>query len=241
MSTNETAVVLADSGGVVRAWNEAATALFGWSADDVVGRRLDVIVPEPFRDAHWAGFDAVMAGGPPRIEGMAAHLPVQCADGEVRAFPGRLAVVRDAHGAAVGAVGTYLPRRGDEEPFTPVGGVWPRVRRVVTDLGVPDPAADAAFWTGLFAMDTPMDLGWVVNHRTPQGHQVQLMSRDASAPEDPAVSVEVTGVAMLDQVHAEAVAAGYEIVHPLTDEPWGVRRFFVRTPQGVVVNVLAHP
>lgn len=237
----ETAVVFADAGGVVRGWNEAATTLFGWPAEEVLGHRLDVIVPEPCRDAHWARFEAVMAGSAARVEGTGAHLPVRCADGEVRAFAGRLAVVRDALGVAVGAIATYLPRSGEEEPFTPLGGAWPRVRRIVTNLPVADPAADAAFWTGLFAMDTPMDLGWVVNHRTPQGQQVQLMSGDATAPEVSAVSVEVAGVAMLEQVHAEAVAAGYEIVHPLTDEPWGVRRFFVRTPQGVVVNVLAHP
>jgi hypothetical protein len=29
-------------------------------------------------------------------------------------------------------------------------------------------------------------------------------------------------------------------VHPLTDEPWRVRRFFARDPNGVVVNVLSH-
>jgi catechol 2,3-dioxygenase-like lactoylglutathione lyase family enzyme len=31
---------------------------------------------------------------------------------------------------------------------------------------------------------------------------------------------------------------GYEIVHPLTDEPWGVRRFFVRAPDGNVLNIV---
>lgn len=236
----DTAVVLADPGGVVRNWNEAATALFGHRADDVLGERLDVIVPEPYREAHWARFDAVMAGAPPRIEGASANLPVLCADGEVRAFPGRLSAVRDPFDVPVGALATYGPRRGDEQPFTPVGGSWPRVQRIVANLPVPDPSADAAFWTGLFAMETPMDLGWVVNHRS-RGAQVQLVSRDASAVEDSAVSVEVVSAAVLERVHAEAVEAGYEIVHPLRDEPWGVRRFFVRTPQGVVVNVLAHP
>lgn len=108
------------------------------------------------------------------------------------------------------------------------------VNRIVANLAVADPAADAPFWTGLLGLETPMDMGWIVNHRS--GHsQVQLISRDATAPEDSRVSVEVDDV---DAVHAQAVAAGYEIVHPLTDEPWGVRRFFVRTPQGVVVNVL---
>ena len=33
---------------------------------------------------------------------------------------------------------------------------------------------------------------------------------------------------------------GHEIVHPLTDEPWGVRRFFVRDPDGNVVNIVSH-
>jgi len=32
----------------------------------------------------------------------------------------------------------------------------------------------------------------------------------------------------------------YEIVHPLTQEPWGVRRFFVRDPDGNVINVVSH-
>lgn len=111
------------------------------------------------------------------------------------------------------------------------------VRRIVPNLTVADPAADAPFWTGLLGLETPMDMGWVVNHRAADGWQVQLISRDATAPEDSRVSVEVDDV---DVVHGQAVAAGYEIVHPLTDEPWGVRRFFVRTPQGVVVNVLSH-
>ena len=51
------------------------------------------------------------------------------------------------------------------------------------------------------------------------------------------VSIEVDDV---DAVHAAAERAGYEIVHPLTDEPWGVRRFFVRDPNGTVLNILSH-
>ena len=114
-----------------------------------------------------------------------------------------------------------------------------RVVRVVANLPVRDPAVDAPFWDGLLGMTTAYDAGWIVNHRSGPS-QVQLVSGDATAPEDSAVSVEVASPAALAEVHAEAVAAGLEIVHPLTDEPWGVRRFFVRTPGGVVVNVLAH-
>jgi predicted enzyme related to lactoylglutathione lyase len=49
--------------------------------------------------------------------------------------------------------------------------------------------------------------------------------------------VEVDDV---DGAHAAAVSAGLRIVHPLTDEEWGVRRFFFEDPSGNVVNVLSH-
>jgi uncharacterized glyoxalase superfamily protein PhnB len=64
------------------------------------------------------------------------------------------------------------------------------------------------------------------------------MRDDASAAVQPDVSIEVDDV---DAVHAAAVSRGYEIVHPLTDEPWGVRRFFVRDASGTVLNILSHP
>jgi len=51
------------------------------------------------------------------------------------------------------------------------------------------------------------------------------------------MSIEVADV---DAVHAQAVRRGDDVIYPLTDEPWGVRRFFVRDPSGVVVNVLGH-
>jgi uncharacterized glyoxalase superfamily protein PhnB len=63
------------------------------------------------------------------------------------------------------------------------------------------------------------------------------MAQDATAPVAPDVSVEVDDV---DGAYAAARAAGHEIVHPLTDEPWGVRRFFVRDPHGKVINILGH-
>ena len=44
----------------------------------------------------------------------------------------------------------------------------------------------------------------------------------------------------VDLLHEEAVRRGLEIVYPLTDEPWGIRRFFVRDPDGVVINVAMH-
>ena len=113
------------------------------------------------------------------------------------------------------------------------------VRRVVPDLHAEDPTASAEFYAEVLGLEIAMDLGWVVAYAAPDNPAAQIivMSEDASAPVNPDVSVEVDDV---DTAHAAAQRLGCEIVHPLTDEPWGVRRFFVRDPNGKVVNVLSH-
>lgn len=63
------------------------------------------------------------------------------------------------------------------------------------------------------------------------------MTLDVNAHVHPEVSIEVDD---LDQVYERAVASGADIVYPLTDEPWGLRRFFVRDPNGAIINVTQH-
>jgi uncharacterized glyoxalase superfamily protein PhnB len=84
-----------------------------------------------------------------------------------------------------------------------------------------------------------MDLGWVVTLASPVNPAVQLsvMAQDRTAPVTPDLSIEVADV---DAAYAAMRERGAQIVHPLTDEEWGVRRFFVRDPDGHVVNVLGH-
>jgi catechol 2,3-dioxygenase-like lactoylglutathione lyase family enzyme len=113
------------------------------------------------------------------------------------------------------------------------------VRRVVPDITTERIEESREFYIGLLGFEVAMDMDWVVTLVSPVNRtaQVILMTRDARAPLHPQMSVEVTNV---DAVHAEAVRRGEDVVYPLTDEPWGVRRFFVRDPSGVVVNVLGH-
>jgi predicted enzyme related to lactoylglutathione lyase len=113
------------------------------------------------------------------------------------------------------------------------------VRRIVPDLHGDDLAGSHAFYEGVIGLELGMDMGWIATFVSPANPtaQVTVMRNDATAPVAPDVSIEVDDV---DAVHARAVEAGHEIVHPLTDEPWGVRRFFVRDPNGAVINVLQH-
>lgn len=114
------------------------------------------------------------------------------------------------------------------------------VRRIVPDLHAAEPADSRAFYVDVLGLEVAMDHGWITTFAAPEDPKVQLsvMREDASAPASPDVSIEVDDV---DAVHATAVRLGHEIVHPLTDEPWGVRRFFVRDPSGALINVLGHP
>jgi PAS domain S-box-containing protein len=57
------AVVFADREGLIRVWNAGAESVFGYSAHEVLGRRLDVLIPERLRSAHWAAFDAAIETG----------------------------------------------------------------------------------------------------------------------------------------------------------------------------------
>jgi catechol 2,3-dioxygenase-like lactoylglutathione lyase family enzyme len=114
------------------------------------------------------------------------------------------------------------------------------VRRIVPDFEAREPDAGRAFYVDVLGLEVAMDLGWIVTYSAPGNPAAQLsvMRRDASAALQPDASIEVDDV---DAVHAAAQRLGYEIVHPLTDEPWGVRRFFVRDPNGKVLNILTHP
>jgi catechol 2,3-dioxygenase-like lactoylglutathione lyase family enzyme len=113
------------------------------------------------------------------------------------------------------------------------------IRRVVPDIASERFGESRDFYVGLLGFEVAMETDWIMTFVSPANPtaQVSVMKRDATADVQPHVSIEVADV---DAVHARALRRGDDIAYPLTDEPWGVRRFFVRDPNGTVVNVLAH-
>lgn len=114
-----------------------------------------------------------------------------------------------------------------------------RPRKVVANLNVADVQEAKAFYQDFLGLSVEeFSLGWVARFTSPDGEvSVQLVSGDATSRVDSDLSLMVDDV---DAAYAEALAAGHEIVHPLTTEAWGPRRFFVRAPDGHVVNVVQH-
>jgi catechol 2,3-dioxygenase-like lactoylglutathione lyase family enzyme len=114
-----------------------------------------------------------------------------------------------------------------------------RTTRITTNLPVADIEAAKSFYTDYLGLSTEeFNMGWVARFTSPDtGANVQLVTRDKTAPEDSAISVHTDDV---DAAYAEARELGYEIVHPLATESWGVRRFFLRAPDGTLVNIVDH-
>jgi catechol 2,3-dioxygenase-like lactoylglutathione lyase family enzyme len=95
-----------------------------------------------------------------------------------------------------------------------------------------------AFYNEVIGLDGGDGLDWILFFGTDQPEvQLSVMKLDIKARVHPDVSIEVDDV---DDVYERARAAGAEIVYPLTDEDWGLRRFFVRDPNGAVLNVTQH-
>jgi catechol 2,3-dioxygenase-like lactoylglutathione lyase family enzyme len=113
------------------------------------------------------------------------------------------------------------------------------IRRVVPDITSERMDQSRSFYADFLGFHVAMDLGWVITLTSPSNPtaQVILLRADKTGHARPQISIEVDDV---DEVYAKAIERGLQIVYPLTDEPWGVRRFFVADPNGVVLNVLSH-
>jgi PAS domain S-box-containing protein len=110
------AIVVAGADGIITWWSPGAEALFGHSVAAAVGHSLDLIVPDALRARHWAGFRRAMEA--PQVKDLAADIPVLCADGQVKEFAGRLLVLSDGLGAALGAMGIFAaPGTTGIKPF----------------------------------------------------------------------------------------------------------------------------
>jgi catechol 2,3-dioxygenase-like lactoylglutathione lyase family enzyme len=111
------------------------------------------------------------------------------------------------------------------------------IDRAVPNIRSERPAETRDFFVELLGLEVAMDIGWVVTVASPDNPlvQVNIIGNDDMAA--PGISV---GVADVDAVHAKAVEGGFDVVYPLRDEEWGVRRFMLREPSGTIVNVVSH-
>jgi PAS domain S-box-containing protein len=111
------AVVATDCEGIIRAWNPGAERIFGYRADEALGRSLDIIIPERLRARHWESFRQVMALGESRYgEGDLLSVPGVRKDGHQISLEFTIVSLKDAQSrmAGVAAVIRDVTKRFEE-------------------------------------------------------------------------------------------------------------------------------
>ena len=117
------------------------------------------------------------------------------------------------------------------------------IPRIVPYLESGDFDAVKAFYVGVLGLEVAMeepgsDFLGLSSPDNPSA-QIVVAAEGVEKPQ-PRMGIDLGSPGAVDAAHDAAVRDGLEVVYPLTDEPWGIRRFFVKDPTGAVVSVLAH-
>jgi catechol 2,3-dioxygenase-like lactoylglutathione lyase family enzyme len=115
-----------------------------------------------------------------------------------------------------------------------------QINRIHPYGGMADLDASRRFYVDVLGLEVAME-DPVLVLRAPTNPSAQLIICPPGFENpQPNFGIDLDDRAAVDIVHAEAGRRGLNVVYPLSDEPWGVHRFFVEDPGGSIVNILAH-
>ena len=103
------------------------------------------------------------------------------------------------------------------------------VKRIVTNIATEQVGSAHAFYCGVLGMSVAMDLGWILTFAADgaAAPQVSVAKEGGSGTQVPDISIEVDN---LDEIYERVRAGGFSVEYGPVNEPWGVRRFYVRAP-----------
>jgi len=114
-----------------------------------------------------------------------------------------------------------------------------KVKRIVANIHTDHIEAAKKFYEGVLGLKVLMDHGWIrtYGNETMMGIQISFANEGGSGTLTPDLSIEVDDVAT---AFTRMKEAGFKIEYGSINEPWGVRRFYVRDPFGKLINTLSH-
>ena len=114
-----------------------------------------------------------------------------------------------------------------------------KVKRIVANIETKNTSRAQRFYSDILGLDILMDMDWIATYgsTTKMTVQMSFMNEGGSGTPVPDLSIEVDDVA---EAFKRMKKARFKIEYPLTEEPWGVRRFYVRDPFGRLINILEH-
>lgn len=113
------------------------------------------------------------------------------------------------------------------------------VKRIVANIDTQNLEAAKSFYQDVLELNLLMDHGWIATYGLDREMSIQISfaSEGGSHTPTPDLSIEVDNV---DAIFEQMKKAGFQIEYGPVNEPWGVRRFYVRDPYGKLVNILTH-
>jgi PAS domain S-box-containing protein len=100
------AIIVGDREGLVRLWNAGAQTMFGWSAEEALGKSMDMIIPEKHRPRHWEGYDRVMGTGVTKYGRNLLAVPALTKDGRRISIEFNVVLLKDVEGRVLGIAAT---------------------------------------------------------------------------------------------------------------------------------------
>ena len=98
----QVAVIYGDAGGIMRLWNKGAEEIFGWTAEEAIGRSMDLVIPEKHRATHWEGYDRVMKTGVSKYGNTVLAVPALTKDGRRVSIEFSVVLLKAPNGGVVG-------------------------------------------------------------------------------------------------------------------------------------------
>ncbi|WP_223605423.1 VOC family protein [Chryseobacterium sp. OSA05B] len=113
------------------------------------------------------------------------------------------------------------------------------IKRIVANIKSEDLSKADLFYNEILGLEILMDHGWIKTFGNDEEARVQISfaTQGGNDTEVPLLSIEVDNV---DELYDKIKQAGFEITYGITDEDWGVRRFYVKDPFGNLINLLSH-
>ncbi|MBF0380636.1 MAG: diguanylate cyclase [Magnetococcales bacterium] len=79
--TAHDAIISIDENGIISLWNSGAIKIFGYQAEEMIGRPISKLIPERYKQQHLAGIERVNSTGSSRVIGSVMELPGVHKDG----------------------------------------------------------------------------------------------------------------------------------------------------------------
>ena len=98
------AIIVADAHEKIVLWNPAATRIFGYTAEEALGKTLDLIVPERQRHKHNEGYSKSMETGTTRYGASLLKVPALHKDGSTLSIAFTVGMLFDDKHQANGVV-----------------------------------------------------------------------------------------------------------------------------------------